>query len=209
MTQFGKRLLWLGLAIIVVLTYQNCGRSNDELGGQSGSVTLEGTGTGNPGKATMDISFGSYLDILDDQGQPIQLDNLTMCFKRIHLEGTAGTQNIDLDLNDVPLMPDGTFVTGITIPPGTYHEIKYELRGENCDSGQSISFANKNGAFSEVDEIELKFEGDILISALNNHSTQFLISQIAVALNRVSQSNQIKPFIEELLEGFEVQEDDD
>lgn len=169
----------MGLLILIV-AFNNCGKQ-------------EGTSTGNP---KVSVKFSAYNEaaLKTNQQQAASLNHVvTMCFKRLRfkLDGnSAESTNIDLELGEVSLSPDGTDLADVVVPAGTYTRIEFDLAPE-CLSGSSLAVQNSHGSFATADGMNIRFDG--LFSRDDSSQTLELnIQAIVSALNTVTNSSQLR-----------------
>lgn len=91
------------------------------------------------------------------------MSSLKFCFKRIRFKTSDSDlgNDIELDLGEVLIKEEGTYLGQVQLASGTYKRIEFDLE-KDCDgtTKPSISLINDNGSFSSDDRVTIKFEGN-------------------------------------------------
>jgi hypothetical protein len=190
MTQFSRIASILGVVLgIVMFQGQGC---QGNRGGSTG-----GTSTGNPFVALRFSGFTASskardADSFSSQSVTGNVQEIKMCFKRLRLraaDAATSAQDLDLQLGEISLQPNGTDISSVVIPDGAYERIEFELDND-CASGKSLTVVNDNGSFSTNDRITIRFEG--LLKLTSDKSLTLLIQQIVGELSQVTNSSNLK-----------------
>jgi hypothetical protein len=128
------------------------------------------------------------------------------CFKRLRFKANSsgGGEDIDLEIGRVAIDANGTDLTSIRVPAGTYERIEFDLE-EECDgtSGRpSVEFVNTNAPFnhSTTDRMTIKFDGSVTISA--DTTLELNIDLFYDEMDSFSSSDDIKTLFEALSGDF-------
>lgn len=124
--------------------------------------------------------------------------NVKFCFKRLRMKPDSSTEgsNLDLTLGEMAINPSGTNLLTISVPPGVYQRIEFDLESD-CDgtTGRpSVSFSNNNGSFSTEDHTTIKFNGLYEVSSAGTLTLD--IDKLFDALELVTADGQIKTGLE-------------
>jgi len=132
-----------------------------------------GTTTGNPIMVKMEFAAfnNSIAKMISNWFIPeahASLSSLKMCLKRVRfkvLDSSAGN-DIELELGEIEIKPEGTPLGNIEIANTTYRRIEFDLAND-CDgtTKPSVTINNSNGTFTTNDGLTIKFEGEFTPSA--------------------------------------------
>jgi hypothetical protein len=158
-----------------------------------------GTATGNP---LVDLKIEAYNSTLVSRKtdiQPLGIDSLTLCFKRLRFkqseessnpDPSADNDNLNFYLGDVTISNLGTDLKGVLLPLGTYSRVEFDL-DSSCSSGKSIQLTNATGSFSTSQDITIKFEGTF--TRISSGQVLGLdIQKIVSSLNSVTSDSDIR-----------------
>ena len=126
-----------------------------------------GTTAGDP---KVDVTFEPYEASLVSKIQNLFIkdayagvNNLSFCFKRIRFKSsdTDIGSDIELDVGEIIVKPEGTVLGQVEVMSGTYKRVEFDLQ-KDCDgtTKPSISIMNDNGTYSTEDRMTIKFEGN-------------------------------------------------
>lgn len=165
------------------------------------SLFLSSCGT-QTGSGLVALEFKSYGARNSAIASAQIVTSVKFCFKRLRFktegENTSSNHdedpdNVDFSLGPVTLSPSGTNLGNINLGQGTYKRVEFDL-DHNCSFG-AIEVTNSHGTFSTPETTTLKFEGSF--NMLNANETLALgIQNIIVALDTVTNSNNIKDIVE-------------
>jgi hypothetical protein len=150
-----------------------------------------GNGNGNGGS---DKQFTSVTD-------------LKICIKKIKFNGVFVGEDgedkeikgeVDAEINEVLLKPEGTPYDVLDLPQGIYEKIEIQLDGKPCASGRSISFTNKFGEFSYGRGIRLRYEGQILVND-DLDAIGLTVRPMVMALDKVKDDSEVKDAVEAVI----------
>lgn len=162
-----------------------------------------GTTTGDP---YVDVNFEPYSPSIASRIRQLIIkdayagvNSLTFCFKRIRFKASDSDvgNDIELDLGEVLIKEEGTFLGQVQLSSGTYKRIEFDLE-KDCDgtTKPSISLLNDNGSFSSDDRVTIKFEGDFNPS--EQDLNMFIQSFINVLKNYTLADGSLKDVLEEV-----------
>lgn len=170
--------LTAGATFLVMAGFNNC--------------SSQGTSTGNP---LVEVRINAYDPAakVTSKISTQSLSSLKMCFKRLRFKmdsSSSEEDNVDLNLGEVTMDPNGTLITAITVPEGEYKRVEFDL-DDNCSSGHAIQVTNNNGTFSTTDHTTIRFDGNFTAS---ESSTQLELNMQAIvsALNTVTSNSQVR-----------------
>jgi len=132
------------------------------------------------------------------------LSNVRFCFKRLRFKPNSGTAGSDFELvlGEVEVNPAGTNLITVSVPPGTYQRIEFDLDKE-CDgvaAKPSVSFTNGSGSFTTLEHTTIKFDGSYVVSGAGVLTLN--IDPLLDALDLVTNNSQIKTTLETALGDF-------
>jgi hypothetical protein len=163
------------------------------------TTSSQGTSTGNP---LVSVQFKSYSALAASEVTEQSVSNLQMCFKRLrfkYADPLVADDNIDLILDEVNINPNGTLVSAVRVPPGTYSRIEFDL-DNHCTSTRSVQITNGNGSFSTSDSITIRFDGTFVLS--NSQDLNLDVQSIITALGNVNADSAIKTQAESVQGSF-------
>lgn len=126
------------------------------------------------------------------------ITNSKFCFKRLRFkpDSSSSGSNIDLELGQIDIDPNGTDLLTVEVPVGEYKRIEFDLE-KDCDGvgfKSSVEFDNANGPFDTDETITIKFDGSYNVSSAGTLTLD--IDALYDALDLVTANNQIKPALE-------------
>lgn len=90
------------------------------------------------------------------------LSSLKLCLKRVRfkLESNSAGKDIELELGEVEIKPEGTPLADIEITDGVYKRIEFDI-AKDCDGAtkSAVTINNSNGNFTTDDGVTIRFEG--------------------------------------------------
>ncbi|MFZ8934552.1 MAG: hypothetical protein ACO20H_09680 [Bacteriovoracaceae bacterium] len=90
--------------------------------------------------------------------------SVLFCFKRVRLKAANDTtQDLRFELEDIEISEQGTYLSSIEVPDGTYERVEFKF-DNHCQNGKSVEIRNAFGSFSTSEEVTLRFEGRILVN---------------------------------------------
>jgi len=130
--------------------------------------------------------------------------NVKFCLKRLRFKPNSTTAGSDFDLvlGEVVINPAGTNLVTVSVPPGTYSRIEFDLDKE-CDgvaAKPSVSFTNGSGSYSTLEHTTIKFDGSYVVSSAGVLTLN--IDPLLDALDLITNSTQIKTALETALGDF-------
>lgn len=165
-----------------------------------------GTTTGNP-VAPIELRmvdkqpFAWIKNTLDALISPAHatVSNVKFCFKRLRLKPDSVTdgEDFELALGQVNIDPNGTTLLTVSVPPGIYQEIEFDLT-KDCDGvagKESVSLTNNNGSFSTIEDMTIEFDGNYTVNSAGTLTLD--IDPLFDALVLVTANSQIKSSLED------------
>ena len=185
----------LRIFLIIVLIFNlGCSRNSTE--------------TGNPGVELVLTDFSTTSMQKSGTVSSRSVASVRLCFKRLRFkisdEDTnvnveVDEDNIDLELGQVDLDPDGGVLTTVSVPPGIYSRIEFDLDSDCMNQGTpSVIVDNDNDGgtpFETDDNMTIKFEGQVSVSV--DTRLELAIGNIINALDAVTSADQIKDALED------------
>ena len=162
------------------------------------------TETGNPG-VTINLSSYSENSINTNQNEARAVTQVTFCFKRLRFKladdaDSSNSDNIDLDIGQVNLDPNGGELTTVNVPAGIYDRIEFDLENDcNEQNEPSVIVDNDNDGgtpFQTDDRISIRFEGNLIVTSLDTE-VNLRIGNIIDALDTITNANDIKDTLED------------
>ena len=126
------------------------------------------------------------------------VSSVKFCFKRLRMKPDSITngEDFELVLGQVDINPSGTTLLTVSVPPGTYQEIEFDLT-KDCDGTlgkKSVSMTNNNGNFSTIEDMTIRFGGTYTVSSAGTLTLN--IDPLFDALELVTTDIQIKNSLE-------------
>ncbi len=165
-----------------------------------------GTITGNP---IVRLNFSSYTHSSKlakvDAVTRSSSSNYKFCFKRLRFkraEDSTLSENVDYEIGLVSLDPDGTFLSELQVPVGTYRRVEFDL-ADDCGKGYSVYIDNglAGTPFSTTDTITIRFEGELIVTE-ETQEVDLLVQNIVDAMADVTNSANIKTELENVTGGL-------
>lgn len=135
------------------------------------------------------------------------VSDISMCFKRLRFKPLEETteeeaENVDLNLGQVTIDPDGTNLVSVRIPEGTYQRIEFDLEPDCKDTPEpSVRFTNSNDEIlSTSDRITIKFNGNYVVS--EDGTLDLNINAIINKMNTITPGDNIKDALEAIAGDF-------
>jgi hypothetical protein len=131
--------------------------------------------------------------------------DVKFCFKRLRFkteETDAEGSNYDLTLGQVTLSSEITTLASLSIPPGNYRRVEFDLEKE-CDGvlgKKSLEFTNMYGSFSTDQKITIKFNGVYIVNA--DGTLTLDTDKILDAIELINDSAAIKTSLEAITGDF-------
>lgn len=180
--------------LLIFIIAASCGKNSDD------KDNTGGTTTGNP--TLVNMRFASYSSFSQNNmilalNSTSNLSTLTFCFKRLRFKSDTSSSNIDIELGEVTINQEGTDLSTVEVPKGTYTRIEFDLE-KDCENNNadSVSLVNDNGTFSTDDRITIKFEGEIILNQ-SSKDLDLYINNFTDALKDYSASDgSIKDLLE-------------
>jgi hypothetical protein len=175
----------LGLTFGIVNLSQGCQ-------GPQGPGGSQGTSTGNP---VASVHFASYNPNAKatQSASSLSVQTLRMCFKRLRFKMASSDlsgDELDLDLGDVVLSPNGTDLGDVNVPSGVYKRIEFDL-DDHCAGGKSLEVTNAHGSFSTTDGMTIRFDGTFVVDS-DSETLLLAIQQIVSALGAVTNDSALR-----------------
>lgn len=122
--------------------------------------------------------------------------SLNFCFKRMRFKADDSDlgADVELDLGEVVIKPEGTPLGKVQIASGVYKRVEFDLE-KDCDgtTKPSVSFTNDFGAQSTDDRITIRFEGEFNPA---NEDLSMFVQNIVNSIKNYNGTGTIKDALE-------------
>ena len=133
-----------------------------------------------------------------------------ICIRRLRFKADSGSAatggDIEFQPGEINLSASGgTDLGKVTISPGTYKRVEFDLTtdGAGCTSGHSVTFSNSSGVYYSTDGMTIKFDG-VFTAKSGSQVLALGFQGIVNALNSLTGMSGYNPSIKNSLESTSV-----